>query len=137
MAQDKKKGKERLACCEPELLDHYEAVRLTFILNTPLFDGFQSPSHDSRVLVTQLEDKSALQRTDGFAAFQSSAAVSTPGPEKRERCTEEEKTGLSVEGQGEAKWLLGCGVFFFSASCLFLGFGAIEGLAGLFVFSQL
>lgn len=89
------------------------------------------------MLVTQLEDKSALQRTDGFAALHSSAAVSTPGSEKKEQCKKEEKTGLSVEGQGEAKWLLGCGVFFFSASCLFLGFGAIEMLAGLFVFSQL
>lgn len=63
--------------------------------------------------------------------------MSTPGSEKREQCTEEEKTGLSVGGQKEAKWLLGCGVFFFSASCLFLGFAAIERLAGLFVFSML
>lgn len=63
--------------------------------------------------------------------------MSAPGPEKREQCTEEEKTGSSDEGQGEAKWLLGCGVFFFAASCLFLGFGAVEGLAGLFVFSRL
>lgn len=43
---------------------------------------------------------------------------------------------MSVEGQGEAKWLLGRGAFFSSASCLFLGFGTIEGLADLFVFSQ-
>lgn len=62
MAQDKKKKgkKERLTCCERELLDHYEAGRLTFIFNTLLFEGFQSPSPDSGVLVTQLEDKSAL-----------------------------------------------------------------------------